>query len=56
MLQTTYFKPYRDFINTKTKLGNFIQSLIDENRQSEGGADILSLMVRSRYEDSGDGG
>jgi cytochrome P450 len=50
-LQTTYFKPYRDFIKTKTELGQFIQSLIKENRLGEGGADILSLMVRSRYED-----
>ena len=33
------------------ELCDFVQSLIQENRAGEGGSDILSLMVRSQYED-----
>ncbi len=45
------FKPYREFVHYNQELCRFVQVLIEENRAGDGGTDILSLMVRSQYED-----
>lgn len=50
-LHNRFFKPYREFIHYTKELSKFVQALIEENRAGEGGPDILSLMVRSQYED-----
>jgi len=45
------FGPYATLMRYNRQLCSFIDMLIKENRAGEGGEDILSLLVRSKYDD-----